>query len=71
MLLEKTFPVPLYQPQIPHGLLESNPGLLGDTGDLPREVVLNHCVKFNVCCFPYRIVLYARLRTSIRAKRLQ
>jgi len=71
VLVEETFPVPLYPPQIPRGLLESNPELLGESGDLPREVVLNHCVKFNVCCIPYRIILYARLRTSIRTQRLQ
>jgi hypothetical protein len=70
VLVEETFPVPLYPPQIPSGLLESNPGLLGETADLLREVVPSHCVKFNVL-LPYRIILYARLRTSIRTQRLQ
>ena len=55
VLGEETFPVPLYLPQIPRGLLESNPVLLGETGDLLREVVLNHFLDFNPypTAFPY------------------
>jgi hypothetical protein len=65
VLGEQTFPFPHFTPQIPHVLPQLKPKLLSETDDQLREAVLNHYMNFNVCCCPYRTILYAMLHTEI------